>query len=103
MHTTALVRDERVTLCGWFRYPRLSPMVRMVLLAGLAALTLGGGAAGPDVRSGWLERVGSWPGVTRGPAASVGLLERHALVAIGEGGLSVTTSPKRSQPPSSVS
>jgi hypothetical protein len=58
-------------------------------LAILTALTLGGGGKDPRSGSVLLERVGSWPGFTRGPALSVAVADHHAFVAIGEGGLAV--------------
>jgi hypothetical protein len=58
--------------------------MRLIMLTALTALVLGPGL-GPDL----LERVGSWPGFTRGPASEVAVAGHYAYVAIGEGGLLV--------------
>lgn len=65
-----------------------SPWLRLagcVLLAGLVL----GGSGGPQPGPGLPERLGSWPGFGRGPAADIAVANGHAFVAIEEGGLLV--------------
>jgi len=62
--------------------------LRLSVLATLAALVLGG-VGGPDSGPALLDRLGSWPGYGRGPAADVAVANHYAFVAIEEGGLLV--------------
>jgi hypothetical protein len=71
------------------KWLRLTPPVQLFLLAILMALNLGGGGKDPRTGSALMERVGSWPGFSRGPAMSLAVTNHHAFVAIGEGGLAV--------------
>jgi len=77
---------------------RAAPQARLVLLATLTALTLGGGTKGPKGGSELLVRVGSWPGFTRRPAMSVALADHYAYVAMGEGGLAILDVSDPAQP-----
>jgi hypothetical protein len=54
----------------------------------LVALVLGA-AGNPETGLKLLERIGGWPGYSRGPAADVAVANHHAFVAIEEGGLLV--------------
>ena len=76
-------------LSQWINWPGWAPQTRLICVAILSALALGGVSKTPESGPDLLERVGSWPGFTRGPALSVGLADHHAYVAIGEGGLAV--------------
>ena len=78
---TQLMRTE--ALRTWNQQGLLASLVI------LTVLTLGGMGKDPRLSSALLERVGSWPGFTRGPALSVAVADHHAYVAIGEGGLAV--------------
>jgi len=62
--------------------------LRLTVLVALVALVLGG-AADPESGPALLDRLGSWPGFGRGPAADVAVANHHAFVAIEEGGLLV--------------
>ena len=85
----ARAHDSAVLIHEHTRRLALTPAVRLVLLALLAAFSLGGGFEGSTGGSKFLERVGSWPEFSRGPAQSVALVNHYAYVAIGEGGLAV--------------
>jgi len=87
MKKSALTRDPLAGYAGTLKRCLrclYCPWMRLIYLAGLTVLGLGPGP-GPDM----LERVGSWPGYTRGPAYDVAIAGHYALVAIGEGGLVV--------------
>lgn len=74
------------------------PQVRPTLLALLVALGLGGTHLETGPRSGFLERVGAWPGYTRGPAWDVATAGHYAYVAIGDGGLAILDMTDPSKP-----
>lgn len=73
----------------WLRRRGRSSQFRLLLLAALAALGLGGIRQTPPSAGDLLQRMGSWPEFTRGPALDVSLAGHYAYVAIGEGGLAV--------------
>lgn len=83
---------EPLGMGAWLRESarRLSGLrwLRLTVLATLAALVLGG-VGGPDSGPALLDRLGSWPGYGRGPAADVAVANHYAFVAIEEGGLLV--------------
>src|SRR5512134_1035970 len=71
-----------------------SGWLRLGLLAALLILVLGGGG-GPEPGPIELDRLSTWPGYGRGPAADVAVANGTAFVAVEQGGLLVVdvTSP----------
>ena len=72
-----------ISVYQWIRRVSRTPQIRLIFLAALTALALGAAGPGP----GLLQRVASWPGITRGPVSAIDVSGHYGFVAIGEGGL----------------
>jgi len=80
--------NERIRVVGrGIRTLSGSPQLRLLFLAILLAPALGAVKPAPRAGADLLERIGSWPGFTRGPVSDVAVADNYAYVAIGEGGL----------------
>ena len=62
-------------------------LFRIILLGAVAFVGFGGATKIPGGKGNTLERIGSWPELTRGPALDVAITDHYAYVAIGHGGL----------------
>lgn len=74
-------------LTRWLQRIFGNPQLRIALLAVFAFLGFGGVTKIPGGKGNTLERIGSWPEHTRGPALDVSITDHYAYVAIGDGGL----------------
>lgn len=82
-----MIDMKRFSECLHRHLLRPGKPLRLVLLAILAGLGLGGVVHESPPRPGLLQWVGSWPGHARGPAWDVALAGSYAYVALGDGGL----------------
>ena len=87
MKSPILSQLTSVFLSRWIHQLFRSSQLRLILLAALAFVGFGGVTKIPGGKGNTLERIASWPELTRGPALDVAITDHYAYVAIGHGGL----------------